>query len=84
MPFIRWVDDHQATGEVADIYSEWKRQNPARTEMAGILKCFSPNPALLRAIIGFTYPLHFTEGHLTRRQKEMIATFVSGLNHCLY
>ena len=28
--------------------------------------------------------LHFSEGHLTRRQKEMIATYVSALNQCLY
>lgn len=84
MPFIRWVDDDQATGEVAEIYAAWKRQNPGRSSMADILKCFSPNPALLSAIIDFTYPLHFTDGHLTRRQKEMIATFVSALNQCLY
>jgi AhpD family alkylhydroperoxidase len=28
--------------------------------------------------------VHFSEGHLTRRLKEMIATYVSGLNHCHY
>ena len=84
MPFIRWIDDHEATGKVAEIYSAWKQANPHRSKMADILKCFSPNPQLLQAIIDFTYPLHFSEGHLSRRQKEMIATLVSGLNQCLY
>ena len=28
--------------------------------------------------------VHFSDGHLTRRTKEMIATFVSGLNRCPY
>jgi uncharacterized peroxidase-related enzyme len=84
MPFIRWVDDADATGQVAEIYSAWREKNPQRSGMAGILKCFSPNPDFLQAIIDFSYPLHFTDGHLTRRQKEMIATYVSGLNQCLY
>jgi hypothetical protein len=83
-PFIAWVEDDQAVGKVADIYSTWKKANPARSGMPGILKCFSPQPDLLQAIIDFTYPLHFADGQLTRRQKEMIATFVSGLNQCLY
>ena len=84
MPFISWVDDEQASGRVADIYAAWKQANPARSGMPGILKCFSSNPELLKSVIDFSYPLHFTDGHLTRRQKEMIATYVSGLNRCLY
>ncbi len=84
MPFICWVDDNEATGQIAEVYSAWKQANPGRSGMPEILKCFSPQPDLLQAIIGFTYPLHFTDGQLTRRQKEMIATFVSGLNRCLY
>ena len=84
MPLIRWVDDAEATGQVAEIYSAWKQANPNRSGMQEIMKCFSPNPDLLQAIIGFTYPLHFSPGNLTRRQKEMIATLVSGLNRCPY
>jgi hypothetical protein len=84
MPFIRWVNDDEATGKVAEVYSAWKQANPDRSGMPGILKCFSPRPDLLEAMVGFTYPLHFADGNLTRRQKEMIATYVSALNHCRY
>ncbi len=85
MALIRWVeDDDTAAGDVGGIYAAWKAANPGRERVPDILKCFSPRPDLLRAVIDFTYPLHFTDGHLTRRTKEMIATFVSGLNQCPY
>jgi hypothetical protein len=32
----------------------------------------------------FSYGLHFADGHLDRRTKEMIATWVSALNACRY
>jgi hypothetical protein len=28
--------------------------------------------------------MHFSDGFLPRKQKEMIATYVSGLNRCKY
>ncbi len=83
-PRIGWVEDEDATGELARIYDEWKRQHPGRDRMPGILKCFSARPDSLRALIDFTYPLHFRDGHLPYPTKEMIATFVSGLNRCPY
>lgn len=83
MAHIRWVEDEQATGLVGEVYQAWKQANPGR-RMPDILKCFSLRPDFLRSLIEFSYPLHFAEGFLTRRMKEMIATFVSGLNHCPY
>lgn len=84
MPFIDWVDDEEATGDVAEIYAAWKSANPQREGMPEILKCFSLQPKFLKAIVDCTYPLHFQDGHLTRRVKEMIATYVSALNQCPY
>lgn len=84
MPFIRWVEESDATGHVSEVYSAWRAANPQRTAVPDILKCFSPRPDLLAAVVGFSYPLHFSDGHLTRRLKEMIATLVSGLNQCPY
>ena len=84
MPLIGWVDDEQATGEVAEVYAAWKAANPGRERMPEILKCFSLRPDFLRSVVDFSYPLHFSDGHLTRRLKEMIATLVSGLNQCPY
>ena len=84
MPFIKWVDDKDATGEVAEVYDAWKAANPDRDRMPEILKCFSLRSDFLKSIIDISYPLHFQDGHLTRRMKEMIATYVSALNQCLY
>ena len=84
MPFIHWIEDEDARGEVADVYRAYKQANPHRPRMPEILKCFSPRPDFLRQVIDFSYSLHFSEGHLDRRTKEMIATYVSGLNQCPY
>lgn len=84
MSRIAWIEDEDATGEVSEIYAEWKRDHPGRPRMPGIMKCFSQRPDFLRDVIDFSYRLHFADGHLDRRTKEMIATFVSGLNQCPY
>jgi hypothetical protein len=80
---IAVVGDAEATGEVADVYNEWRRAS-GRQIVPGILKCFSARPDFLRQVIAFSNTVHFSEGHLTRRHKEMIATYVSALNHCPY
>ncbi len=84
MPFIDWIDDDDATGEVAEVYRDWKAANPQRDRIPEILKCFSLRSDFLKGIVDITYPLHFQDGHLTRRVKEMIATYVSALNQCPY
>jgi hypothetical protein len=84
MPHIRWVEDEQATGVVAEVYQGWLKANPGRERMPDILKCFSLRPDFLQQVMDASYGVHFSEGHLTRRIKEMIATLVSGLNQCPY
>lgn len=83
-PFIEWVDESAATGEVAELYDLWRAANPGRSKIPGILKAFSLRPDFLRLVMDASYKVHFSEGHLTRRTKEMIATLVSGLNQCPY
>jgi hypothetical protein len=83
-PFIAWYDEQNATGELAEIYRQWLAENPGRAEMPGILKCFSQRPDFLRDVMAMSYRVHFSDGHLTRRIKEMIATYVSALNQCPY
>jgi uncharacterized peroxidase-related enzyme len=80
---IKLIEDDEARGEVADVYNQWKKKT-GRAEMPGILKCFSARPDFLRQVVDFSDTVHFSEGHLSRRHKEMIATFVSALNHCPY
>ena len=80
LPFI---SDDEATGELAAIYAAYKART-GRPEMPGILKCFSARPDFLTQVDAFSSGLHFADGHLDRRTHEMIATYVSGLNHCPY
>ena len=84
MAFIEWVEDGEATGKTATIYASWRVRNPGREEMPDILKCFSPRPDVLETVMRFSDELHFSTGHLDRRVKEMLATYVSGLNACRY
>ncbi|MEC9010349.1 MAG: carboxymuconolactone decarboxylase family protein [Planctomycetota bacterium] len=83
-PRIAWVEDDQASGELAEIYEAWREQNPDRGDVPEILKCFSARPDFLAPVMQASYGLHFTDGHLDRRQKEAIATYVSALNQCEY
>ncbi len=84
MARIRWVPESEATGDVAAAYSEWFAANPGRPAIPGILKCMSLRPELFRGIVELSDRIHFSDGHLTRRIKEMIATYVSALNRCPY
>lgn len=83
MTNIRIVQDEEAQGEIAKVYDEW-RASRGRQIVPSILKCFSARPDFLRQVIAFSDTVHFSEGHLTRRQKEAIASYVSALNRCPY
>ena len=80
---IRIIEDSDASGETAAAYDYW-RAGSGRKQVPGIIKCFGSRPDFLRQVIQFSNTAHFSEGHLSRRHKEMIATYVSYLNHCPY
>ena len=84
MARIRWVEEKEATGPIAEAYAAWFAANPGRAEIPGILKCLSLRPDLFRGMDEVSDQVHFRDGHLTRRVKEMIATYVSALNRCPY
>lgn len=80
---IKLIQDADATGDTAVAYDEWRAQS-GRELTPGILKCFGQRPDFLRQVMQFSNTVHFSEGHLTRRNKEMIASYVSFLNRCPY
>lgn len=84
MPRIAWIDESAASGELAQLYANWFAHNPERKQFPAILKCFSQSPPVLRAMMDMSYQVHFQDGALTRRIKELIATLVSALNQCPY
>jgi hypothetical protein len=83
MTKIRIIEDAEATGDTAAAYDHW-RAGSGRKQVPGIIKCFGARPDFLRQVIQFSNTVHFSEGHLSRRHKEMIASHVSYLNRCPY
>jgi hypothetical protein len=79
---IAWIEDDNATGEIADLYNRL-RKTSMRGNVPDILKTMSLRPDFLRAIDEAS-KLHFTDGALTRAEHEMIASYVSALNRCHY
>jgi hypothetical protein len=82
MTRIKVIQEPEAQGQLADLYAAAKSQSPIGV-VAEILKTMSLRPDFLAAIQAASR-LHFTEGALTRAQHEMIASYVSALNHCRY
>jgi uncharacterized peroxidase-related enzyme len=80
---IPLIDEAEATGETAAAY-QYFRDQTGRQDVPGILKCFGTNPAFVRQMVDISSTLLFADGYLTRRQKEMIATYISKLNDCPY
>jgi uncharacterized peroxidase-related enzyme len=77
------VEEDTASDEVATLYDHF-RSNFGRADVPGILKCFATHPPLLKHMMDLSESLIFSDGYLTRRHKEMIATLVSLQNACAY
>lgn len=84
MPFIDWINETEAEGEVAEGYRAYFERRPDRENVADIIKCFSHRPEFMKQVMDFSWALHFSDGHLSEHVKEMIATLVSGQNRCPY
>jgi hypothetical protein len=82
MARIKWVEDADATGAVADAFAEIRARSPSGA-VAAILRTMSLRPDFMQAI-NEASRLHFSDGSLTRAQHEMIASYVAALNRCHY
>jgi uncharacterized peroxidase-related enzyme len=49
-----------------------------------VLRILSVRPGFLRPVWEGWMRLHFSDGALTRAQHKMLATYVAGLNRCVY
>ena len=56
----------------------------APQQIPGIMRTMSPKPEAMGLVQELASLMHFREGALTRRQKELVATYVSALNRCKY
>lgn len=75
---IDWAEEGTSLFEQASLAAGGKPLKP------GIMRTMSLQPEYLKHFYAMTRKAHFEDGYLTRRTKEMIATFVSGINHCKF
>jgi hypothetical protein len=75
---IDWAEPGTPLGDAADAASGNKGLKP------GIMRTMSLQPDWLKDFFTMTRKAHFSDTALTRRHKEMIATYVSGLNKCKF
>jgi uncharacterized peroxidase-related enzyme len=80
---LRLIQENDAEGATAEAY-QYFRDQTGRTDVPGIVKCFGINPPAVRHMIDLSSSLLFNDSFLNRRQKELIATWVSHLNACPY
>jgi hypothetical protein len=86
MPRISWIDEQDATGQLAALFEASRAGSITgvqRAQVPDILHTMSHRPDFLAAIMDASR-LHFSDGALTRAQHEMIASYVSALTHCHY
>jgi uncharacterized peroxidase-related enzyme len=81
MAWIKFIEEIEATGKLKEYYEHVKR---TRGKIANILNVQSLNPDALKAHLDLYLALMFGKSGLTRIQREMIATVVSGTNNCDY
>lgn len=77
------VDERTANSEVRALFARY-RDRFARTDLPGIVLCFATNSILLKGMLEIAENFLFGDSLLSRRHKEMIATYVSRQNACPY
>ena len=80
MAWIKVIESHDATGELAEYYGEAKAQGRS---ISNIHKSMSLNPDAMRAIDAFQRSWR-EDGVLSGRHREMVALVTSALNRCHY
>lgn len=82
MPWIKQIDEADATGKLATLYRQLGA-GPHR-QVANILKVHSLHPDALEAHLQLYHTIMFGQSGLSRAQREMVAVVVSATNACHY
>jgi len=77
------VEEQAASEEVRALFAQYREQF-GRADLPGIVLYFATSPGLLRGMLHIAGGLLFCESLLSRRHKEMIATYLSQQNACAY
>ncbi len=81
MPYIKIIDEAEATGELKEAYDTIAK---TRGKVANIMKIHSLNPQAMLQHLELYKTLLFGRSGLKRAERELIATIVSSINGCDY
>lgn len=82
MAWIEWIDEDAAEGDLAEVFSRFKRSADGTVDH--ILKIHSLNPESLDHHYNLYAHLMRCKSQLSRADREMIAVAVSRSNDCFY
>ena len=82
MPYIKTIDESEATGPIKEIYE--KRKDHHSGNVSNIAKLFSLRPDLLEAQHRFSRAIQFGGSSLGVKREEMISVLVGSLLKCSY
>lgn len=81
MPYIKIIDQKEASGELKVVYD---RINSERGKLSNIMKIHSLLPDTMIKHLELYTSIMFSKNNLTREEKEVIAVVVSKINKCDY
>ena len=81
MAFIDYISYEDASDDLKKLY---RKYGGADRTPANIVRIAGQNPPVMEAHGPFYRAIMRSESPLSRAQREMIGTFVSGLNNCHY
>ena len=79
---IDWVSE--ATDPRFELIKKMGAPFKSPQQIPGIMRTMSLKPEAMAMVQQLAGMMHFSDGALTRRQKELVATYVSALNRCKY
>lgn len=80
---LPFVEERTANEEIRELFARY-RERFGRSDLPGIVLCFATNPGMLKGMMQIAEGFVFGESLLSRRHKEMIATYISRQNLCPY
>ena len=81
MPFIKVIDEKDATGPLKEVY---EKLGKSRGKIADVHKILSLDPKAITVHMDLYMKVMFGKSVLSRAQKEMLAVVVSVANDCEY
>ena len=81
MAFIRYIEDHEASPELRELYDRYRDPNG---RISSLVRVQGHNPAAIPAHRQLQAALMQGRSELSHVQREMIAVVVSAINGCHY